>query len=160
MRTLKLILPAVVLLAVVAAACGESAERKAAKDLARRNSCVAAELALTAKERVARLDTQVVVTQGGPFERITVAGREFAASYKTFADAFSRSADYADSAAFARSRADSLRFARMADSVRPVVSPAAGMERNSAVRFTEDMRVALSNPDHPCNQPKDPDEGS
>ena len=56
------------LLTASALACGESKGRKAARQLARRNSCIAAELALDAKERLAALDTAVISAQGTPLE--------------------------------------------------------------------------------------------
>ncbi|HEX8905216.1 MAG TPA: hypothetical protein VF771_10265, partial [Longimicrobiaceae bacterium] len=109
MRNPKLMAVAAAVLACAAlAACGESKEKKEARAQARRTSCVASELALQAKERLAALDTQVVRMQGTPLEQVSVAGHAFAAVYKAYADASSRAADLADSAAGARSRDDSV----------------------------------------------------
>jgi len=157
MRTPKLIPLAALLLAAAAvtAACGESPAKKAARDHARRSSCVAAELALTAKERLARLDTQLVVVQGGPFEQVTAASRAFAAAYQEYADAYSRSADLADSAVYARGSQDSVRFAQQAGASRPTIPPAGTVPGNAAARFTGDMEEAMANPDHPCNRPEE-----
>ncbi|HET7461307.1 MAG TPA: hypothetical protein VFJ82_08655 [Longimicrobium sp.] len=159
MRIPRLIPVAALLLAAaaVSAACGESPARKAAREQARRNSCVAAELALSAKERVARLDTQLVANQESPMLAVLQASQQFAAAYQQYADAYSRSADLADSAAFARSREDSTSFAQQAQRVRPLLPPAGSVQGNAANRFTSDMQAAEANPDHPCNQ-KDTDE--
>jgi hypothetical protein len=136
------------------AACGESEARKQAREQARRTACVASELALQAKERVASLDTQVVRMQGSPLEQVTVAGHLFADAYKAYADASSRAADLADSAANARSRDDSVRYAQQSRRALPP-APNPGVQQNAADRFNGDLREALANPDHPCNKPKD-----
>jgi len=154
MRTPKLIPLALLLLAAAAisAACGESPARKAARDQARRTSCVAAELALTAKERLAGLDTQMVVVQGGPFEQVTAASRQFAAAYRDYANAYSQSADLADSASYARESSDSVRYAQEAQRARPAIPQAGTVPGNAYGRFRSDMEAALANPDHPCNK--------
>jgi hypothetical protein len=148
------LLPAAAAALLLLAACGEDRGRVAARQLARRNSCVAAELALDAKERLASLDTAAVRAQGTPMEQVTNAGRAFAAAYRQWADAVSRGADYADSAAFARSRDDSVRFARMAEQSRPRPVDPGTVEGNAAGRFNDDFTRAFGNPDHPCNQPR------
>ncbi|HEV7586624.1 MAG TPA: hypothetical protein VGO40_00745 [Longimicrobium sp.] len=128
--------------------------RAAARQLARRNSCIAAELALDAKERLASLDTAVATAQGTPLEQVTVAGHAFAAAYRQWADASSRSADLADSAAFARSREDSVRLIRQSDEARPLPVAHGTVESNAAASFNQDFARAFGNPDHPCNQPR------
>lgn len=154
MRTPKLIPLALLLLAAAAtsAACGETPARKASRDQARRTSCVAAELALSAKERLAGLDTQMVVVQGGPFEQVTTASRQFAAAYQDYANAYSQSADLADSAAYAGESRDAARYAQEAQRARPAIPQAGTVPGNAYGRFTRDMEAALANPDHPCNQ--------
>lgn len=154
MRIPRLIPVAALLLAAaaVAAACGESPARKAAREQARRNSCVAAELALSAKERVARLDTQLVAAQGSPMLGVLQASYQFASAYHQYADAFSRAADLADSAAFARSKGDSTQYAQQAQRIRPTFPTAGTVQGNAAARFASDMQTAEANPDHPCNQ--------
>jgi hypothetical protein len=141
--------------ALLLAACGENEARAAARQLARRNSCVAAELALDAKERLAALDTAVVSAQGGPMEQVTVAGHTFAAAYKQWADAAAQSADHADSAAFARSRDDSLRFARLSEQARIRPGAPGTVQGNAVASYNQDVARAFANPDHPCNQPQD-----
>lgn len=159
MRIPRLIPVAALLLAAAAVtACGESAARKAAREQARRNSCVAAELALSAKERVARLDTQLVANQQSPMLGVLQASYQFASAYKEYAEAYSRSADLADSAAFARSRGDSTNLAQQAQRARPALPPAGSVPGNAANRFTSDMQAAEANPDHPCNQKDDGDD--
>jgi hypothetical protein len=144
---------ALALLLASPAACGEDRGRQAARRLARRNSCIASELALDAKERLAALDTAIVTARGTPLEQATIASHTFVAAYKAWADASSRSADFADSAVYARSRADSTSFARQADQARPRAVPAGTVEANAAASYNADFARAFGNPDHPCNQP-------
>jgi len=163
MRNPKLIALAIVVLACATlAACGESAAKKQAREQARRTACISSELALEAKERLAALDTQVVAMQGSPLEQVTTAGHVFAGAYRAFADASSRAADLADSAAFARSRDDSVRYAGQAEYAQLAArakppTPQPGVEENAARRFEGDVRDAMNNPDHPCNRAQDKD---
>ena len=149
---------ALLLAAQAVAACGEDKGRAAARQLARRNSCIAAELALDAKERLASLDTAVVAAQGTPLEQATVASHVFVTAYKAWADASSRSLDFADSASWARSREDSTRLAQMADQARPKAVPAGSVEANAAKSYDADFTRAFGNPDHPCNKPQPADD--
>jgi hypothetical protein len=152
------LLPAAAAALLLLSACGENKARAAARQLARRSSCVAAELALDAKERLAALDTAVVTAQGGPMEQVTVAGHTFATAYREWADAASRSADYADSAAFARSREDSLRFARLSEQARIRPGAPGTVQGNAVASYNQVVTRAFGNPDHPCNLPlKDED---
>lgn len=137
--------------ALAVAACGENPARKQARKIARRNSCIAAELALQAKEKLASLDTAAVSAQGGPMEQALAATRTFAATYRAWADANSRALDLADSAAFSRSREDSLRLAREAERTRPT-APADEVQANAMRSYTNDFDRAANNPDHPCNR--------
>lgn len=160
MRNPKLMSVAAAVLALLAlAACGESKARKEAQAQARRSSCVAAELALQAKERLASLDTEVVRVQGTPIEQVTRAAHVFAAAYKQYADAASQAADLADSAAWARSGTDSARWAAQSQRAKPA-APQPGVAQNAAARYDSDVREALANPDHPCNKAKDGDDES
>jgi len=152
------LLPTAAAALLLLAACGENKARAAARQLARRNSCVAAELALDAKERLAALDTAMAGAQGGPMEEVTVAGHTFATAYKQWADAASQSADYADSAAFATSRDDSVRYARMSDQARIRPGAPGTVQGNAVASYNEDVARAFANPDHPCNKPRDKDE--
>jgi hypothetical protein len=137
--------------ALLLAGCADRG-RTAARQLVRRNSCVAAELALDAKERLASLDTAVAGARGTPMEQVTVASHSFAAAYRQWADAVSQSASLADSAAFAHSRQDSLRFARQAEEARPRPVARGTVEANAVASYDQDVARAFANPDHPCNQ--------
>lgn len=148
---------ALALLPAFAAACGEDQGRVAARQLARRNSCIAAELALDAKERLAALDTAVATAKGTPLEQATLASYTFVSAYRAWADASSRSADYADSATYARSRDDSVHLAQLADQARPRAVPVGSVEGNAAASYNQDFRRAFGNPDHPCNKPPEDD---
>lgn len=139
------------------AACGEDKGRVAARQLARRNACVASELALVAKEKLASLDTAAAGAEGTPLEQVTQASRSFSAAYRAWADASSRSAELADSAANASSRDDSVKYARMADQARPAAVPQGSMEGNAAASYNADVARAFGNPDHPCNKPQEED---
>ena len=139
------------------AACGDDPARTQARKIARRNSCVAAELALQAKEKLASLDTASVSAEGGPLQQAVAATRTFAATYRAWADANSRAMDLADSAAFARSRQDSLRLAREAGAARPT-APRDQVQMNAMRSYTHDFDRAANNPDHPCNRPEDEQE--
>ena len=142
---------------LLAAGCGEDQGRVAARALARRTSCVAAELALDAKERLAALDTAVATVQGTPLEQATVASHAFVTAYKAWADQSAGSADYADSASYARSRGDSVRFARLSEQARPRPVPRGSLEGNAAESYNKDFARAFGNPDHPCNKPQETD---
>jgi hypothetical protein len=147
------LLPAAAAALLLLAAC-EDKGRTAARELARRNSCVAAELALDAKEKLASLDTALVSAQGTPMEQVTAAGHTFAAAYRRWADAMASSADYADSAAFARSREDSVRFAQLSTQAHPRAVPVGTVEGNAVASYNQDVARAFGNPDHPCNKPE------
>jgi hypothetical protein len=129
--------------------------RAAARQLARQNSCIAAELALGAKERLAALDTAVANAEGTPMEQVTRAGHTFAAAYRQWADAMYRTAELADSAAYARSREDSVRFARESEQARPRAVRQGTVEGNAVASYNQDVSRALANPDHPCNKLND-----
>ena len=127
--------------------------RAAARQLARRNSCISAELALDAKERLASLDTAVATAEGTPMEQVTVAGHAFAAAYRQWADASARSAALADSAASARTEEDGARLTRESDAARPRPVAHGTVEWNAAASYNQDFTRAFNNPDHPCNKP-------
>jgi hypothetical protein len=152
MRTKTLRIAALAAPLLLAAACGESRERVAARNTARRSSCLAAELALDAKERQAALDTAVAGAEGTPLEQATVASHAFVTAYRGWADATAASADYADSASHARSQEDSVRWARMSVQARPKPVPRGTVGGNAAESYNQDFARRFSNPDHPCNK--------
>ena len=153
MRTTNSILLLAAAAALLLLAGCENRARTAGRQLARQNSCIAAELSLDAKERLAALDTALATSAGGPMEQVTRAGYAFAAAYRQWADAMSRTADLADSAAFARSKGDSVRFARQSEQARPRAVPPGTVEGNAVASYNQDVSRALTNPDHPCNKP-------
>lgn len=152
MRTNTLRIVALAAPLLLAAACGEDKERVASRNLARRSSCLAAELALDAKERLAALDTAVAGAEGTPLEQATIASHAFVTAYRAWADATVISADAADSAANARSPEDSLRWARASEQARPKPVPRGTVEGNAAESYNQDFARRFSNPDHPCNK--------
>jgi hypothetical protein len=154
MRNLRRFGAASLAMMLALAACGHDREKDAQRELARRNSCVAAELALQAKERLASLDTMLASTQGTPLQNATIASRTYAAAYKAWADAASRAADLADSAATADQADDSAKYARQSADARPRRSAAGSTEANAAQQYANDVTRALGNPDHPCNKPQ------
>ena len=152
MRTKTLRIVALAAPLLLAAACGENKERVAARNMARRSSCLAAELALDAKERQAALDTAVAGAEGTPLEQATLASHAFVTAYRTWADATVISADAADSAVHARSQEDSLRWARTSAQARPRPAARGTLEGNAAESYNQDFARRFSNPDHPCNK--------
>lgn len=152
MRTTTPILLAAAAAVLLLSGC-ENRARTAARQLARQNSCIASELALDAKERLAALDTALVTSAGTPMEQVTRAGYAFSAAYRQWADAMSRVADFADSASYARSKEDSVRFARQSEQARPRAPQQGTVEGNAVASYNQDVTRALTNPDHPCNKP-------
>ena len=153
MRTSRLILALPALLLVAAAACDrETPEQRSARRDARRTACVADELALQAKERLAKLDTVLAISRGSPTEQLTAAGYRFAFALKEHADSAARVAAYTDSAVHARASEDSLRYAQAAEKARPPAPQPNTVEANAAERYRRDMAAALGNLDHPCNK--------
>ena len=148
------LLPAAAAALLLLAGCADRG-RAAARQLARRNSCIAAELALDAKERLAALDTAAATAAGTPMEQVTMAGHAFAAAYRQWADASARSAALADSAVNARTSDDAARLTRESDAARPLPVAHGTVESNAAVSYNQDFARAFGNPDHPCNKPKD-----
>jgi len=152
MRIHRLV-PALLLLVPTLAACGrESPEKRAARRDARRTACIADELALQAKERLAYMDTALARSRGTAVEAISAASFRFAFATKLHADAALKTAVYQDSALAARSREDSARYAGMAARARPLPPEPGSVEANAAQRYDEELAAAFGNPAHPCNQ--------
>lgn len=144
----------VALAAVALAACDrEPPEKAAARQVTARTVCVAEELALQAKERLASLDTVLARARGTPMEATVAAGYQFAFALRQHADAAVRSAALLDSAMNAPAAADSARYAGLAVRARPAAADTGSVEANAATRFRSEMAAALSNPYHPCNRP-------
>jgi hypothetical protein len=152
MRIHRLV-PALLLLVPTLAACGrESPEKRAARRDARRTACIADELALQAKERLAYRDTALARARGTPVEAISAASYRFAFAMKLHADAALKTAAYQDSALAARSREDSARYAGIAERARPLPPEPGSVEANVVQRYEEELAAAFGNPAHPCNQ--------
>lgn len=147
------VLPALLASAVLLSACGgESPEKRAARHDVRRTLCVAEELSLQAKERLASLDTVLAGARGTPMESTVAAAYQFAFAMKAHADSAMRSAAYMDSSMTARADEDSARYAALAIRTRPPAARANTVEENAAVRYSREMAAALGNPAHPCNK--------
>lgn len=152
MRITRL-LPALACSAALLSACGgESPEKRAARRDVHRTLCVAEELSLQAKERLAALDTVLATARGTPMESTVAAGYAFAFAMKAHADSALRSAAYMDSAMAAPADEDSARYATLAIRTRPPAASPNTVEENAAVRYAREMAAALGNPAHPCNQ--------
>ena len=132
------------------AACREEGESPEQRE-ARRAACIADELALQGKERLASLDTALARARGTPLEQVTVAGHAFAATYAAFANRRLAEAANLDSAAHAREPEDSARFARAAAPFRDPAPAPGTVQGNVAERWRSDFTAAAGNPDHPCN---------
>jgi len=146
-------LTAFVLAALALAACDrESPEKRAARQVTARTRCVAEELALQAKERLASLDTVLAGARGTPMEQTVAAGYRFAFALREHADAAARSAALMDSAMVARAAEDSTRLANAAMKARPAAPAPGSVEANVDDRYTQEISAALENPNHPCNQ--------
>jgi hypothetical protein len=145
-------LTAVVLALLALAACNrESPEKRSARQVTTRTRCVAEELALQAKERLAKLDTVLAQARGTPMEQTVAAGYGFAFALREHADAAARSAALMDSAMAARAGEDSTRLANAAMQARPAAPAPGSVEANAAARYTQEISAALGNPNHPCN---------
>ncbi|HEX8695561.1 MAG TPA: hypothetical protein VF746_24320 [Longimicrobium sp.] len=152
MRIHRLV-PALLALVPTLAACGrESPEKRAARRDAHRTACIAEELALQAKERLAYMDTALARSRGTAVEAISAASFRFAFAMKDYADAALKTVAYQDSALAARSREDSVRYAGLATRSRPPAPAARSVEANAAQRYEEELAAAFGNPAHPCNQ--------
>lgn len=139
-------------LILAAAACGgESPERQAARRDARRAACVAEELRIRARDRLAKLDTAVATNEGTPLESVTFSAHRFAAAYQTAVDNHARDLAFRDSALRVEAKEDSTRFAAEAARWRLPTAAAGSVEANAQERLQADMAEALANPNHPCN---------
>jgi hypothetical protein len=146
-------LTAVFLAALALAACErESPEKRAARQVTARTRCVAEELALQAKERLATLDTVLANARGTPMEQMAASTYSFAFALRQHADAAARSAALMDSAMAVRSAEDSTRLANAAMQARPGAAAPGSVEANVAARYTREISAALGNPNHPCNK--------
>ena len=139
---------------LLAAACGERGETPEQRET-RRAACIADELALQAKVRLANLDTALAQARGTPLENVTVSGHTFATAYAAFANRRLGETANMDSAARAANKADSVRYAGKAEPFRDARFAPGSVEANAADRWLQDFTAAAGNPDHPCNRAAD-----
>jgi hypothetical protein len=140
------------------AACGGDRETPEQREV-HRAACIADELALQAKVRLANLDTALAQSRGTPLEPVTTAGHTFATAYATFANQRLGEAAYLDSAAHVREDEDSTRYARKAAQYRPAAPAAGTVESNAIDRWRQDFTSAAGNPSHPCNNLEQEEDG-
>lgn len=149
LRTAAVLLALPALLAACGGDAGESPERREARVAAARNSCVAEELTIRARENLANLDT-LAAASGGVAAGMR-AVYEYATVYRGFAENRSSALALVDSATSARTPADSTRYAQKAAQF--VVRPAepGTLEGNVAEEWQRSFNTARSNPAHFCN---------
>jgi hypothetical protein len=138
-----------VLAALALAACGEDPRKAEQRATARRQACLAEELAVRATANLAALDTiRTTGASGGLVEPLYAYQRAY------FDYAKRREVEYAqvDSAAAARTPEDSVRHAgRAAAAAVPRPQPGSVLA-NAVGAYERDFNAGLSNPDHPCNE--------
>ena len=157
LRTAAAFLSLPALLAACEGGSGESPERREARVAAARNACVAEELTIRARENQANLDTLAAASGGvAPGMR---AVYEYAAVYRNFAEMRSSALAYADSAAGARTPADSTRYAQKAAqfAVRP--AEPGTLDGNVAEEWLRSFTATRGNPAHYCNTSVGTDDG-
>jgi hypothetical protein len=159
MRTAHPLAAAPLLALVLAAtACGEPAARKALRHEAHRTACIAEDMAIDAKVKLATIDTANVSAAGGPMEQLNHALHDYATAYRAYADARLAQLAWADSAAATKSSEDSARFAGMSQQARLPVPAPQSVQANVAEAYEKELRASLDNPDHPCNKEGGEDE--
>lgn len=140
------------------AACGRDAgedpERREMRVAAARNACVAEELAIRARENLASLDTLAAASGGvqGPMQ----AAYTYAQVYRNLAELRHSSMAYMDSAASARTPADSARYVRRAEQFSVRAAEPGTVDANVADAWQRGFAEARRNPEHYCNQPPPP----
>ncbi|HEX8359441.1 MAG TPA: hypothetical protein VF613_05015 [Longimicrobium sp.] len=141
------------LAALALAACGggDDPELAARRTTARRASCVAVELAVRANTNLSALDT----LRAGPAPGLVETLYPYQKAYFDYAKLRERQTAWSDSAAATTSEADSARYAgEIARSTPPAPAPGS-TQANAAATYERDFTAAMTNPDHPCNRPRD-----
>lgn len=141
-------------LPVLLAACDrepdESPQRHEARVAASRNACVAEELAIRARERLASLDTIAALSGGvGGMMR---APHEYATVGWNFAELRMRALAYADSALSADTPADSTRYARRGAQFVTRPAEPGTVDANVAAEWRRNFEATRADPRHYCNQ--------
>ena len=148
---------ALALAATLLAGCAaETPERRAARRDAHRDACIATELLIHSHDRARSLSE----FSGGAMAQVLQASSAYAASYDEYAKAREAQLAYADSAAQAKSSADSTRLA--AEGAGHSLPPAAPgtVQATAAQQYQADFAAARGNPDFPCNKPDEEAQGS
>jgi len=148
-RTIGLILLAPALLA----ACKpdeEETKRDEARTAAARDACVAEELAIRGRTNAAELDS--VAARTGLTTGPAAAAYQFARVYGSYSEAMAQAAAYTDSAAHAKTPADSTRFIQRAQGF--LIGPAdpGTLDANVASRYAREFQALRADPNHYCNQ--------
>lgn len=141
----RTIVPSLLALALLTACDAEDPQRAAARTAARRDRCIAEELAVQAGTQIATMDT---LSSGG--SAIVNLMLPFARAFYDFAKARERELALMDSALAATSATDSAELAGRAARARPR-APASEVEVNAAQDYQRRFAEALGNPNHPCN---------
>ncbi len=149
LRTAAALLALPALLAACEGGSGESPERREARVAAARNACVAEELTIRARENLANLDT--LAAAGGGAAVAMRAVYEFASVYRNFAENRSAALAYVDSAASARTPADSTRYAGKAAQFVVRRGEPGTLDGNVAEEWQRSFATARANPAHYCN---------
>ena len=146
---------AAALLAALLSACGErglTEEQRQARRNARLDACIAEAISISARSRLATLDTLLAQSQArGNVPAVVSAPHKFAQVYATFADLRAHETAYRDSAYHAASKEDSTRFESMAASFRVNRPSPESLEENVIRDYARDFAAARGNPDHGCN---------
>lgn len=142
----------ILLSAGTAAGCSDAAERSAARDISRRNVCIAEELHITARGRLADLDDIIAKTPASPLQGVNSAAREFASATEQHASRRASELAMTDSAIAVRSAEDSARLAAEAARLRVAGGGGSPLQQNVASQYEREFNAAAANPAHPCNQ--------
>ncbi len=140
--------PLLALAALALAACGgaDDSARDARRATARRQSCVAVELAVRANTNLSALDT----LRAGPAPGLVETLYPYQRAYFDYAKLRERQTAWADSAA--SSEADSARYAGEIARSMPQPPAPGTPQANAAATYERDFAAVMSNPDHPCNR--------
>jgi hypothetical protein len=157
MRISRQTLAAAALAAAALLSGCDTKAREASRKEARRDACIATELLIQARNRAASLDT-IMANAGGGTAGFAQSARQFAVAYDQYATARSAGLSLMDSAAYAKSRDDSLAWVNRAAKFSFGTAQPGSLADNVIAKYDADFAGAKANPDHPCNKPQEPDE--
>lgn len=150
MRTERLI---PLLFSLLLPACERESEDPAPREASRaaaRDACVAEDLVIEAREKLAAL--QPPDGEGGEVPGVPGAARAYARVYREYAEVQTARLALADSTARARSPADSAHYARKAAAYSLSPPEPGTVEANVAQAYARDFNAIRANPAHFCNQ--------